>query len=142
LQGIVGYSVETGFVHADKRSRTSRFTGGNLGLFIHLHTRLAPVIGPVMTATCRVFLAGVALMIYFRLAALDLSAPLLEGVSPYRHCQRRLSLPGLRVGCPTLPASYLVIVNSYALFGAILSTVWIKERDSPSGNWEGSCWAR
>ena len=91
---------------------------------------LAPVIGPVMTATFRVFLAGVALMIYCRSTRLD---------AEWRSFWREYLFIGVvNSGFPFLvyawaalyvPACYLAIVNSTSpLFGAILSTVWLKER--------------
>jgi drug/metabolite transporter (DMT)-like permease len=91
---------------------------------------LAPVIGPVMTATFRVFLAGVALMIYFWFTGLD--------AEWRRFWKEYLFIGVVNSGFPFVvyawaalyvPACYLAIVNSTSpLFGAILSTVWLRER--------------
>jgi drug/metabolite transporter (DMT)-like permease len=91
---------------------------------------LVPVIGPVMTATLRVLLAGIALSIYFKIIRLD---------AEWRHFWKEYVFVGaIGSGFPFLvyawaaqylQASYLVIVNSTSpLFGAIFSAIWLGER--------------
>ena len=103
------------------------------GSFIFLRV-LSPVLGPVLTATSRVLIAGVALIAYFRIA----------GVAADLRTQGRhyvviglvnSAVPFLLFAFAALhlPASYSVIMNaSTPLFAALLSALFLAERLSPA----------
>ena len=90
---------------------------------------LAPVLGPVWVATSRVLVAGIALTGGFVI--------LRRHVDVARHWRAYLFVGVLNSALPfllfayaalTLPASYLVILNSgLPLFGAIASAIWLAE---------------
>ena len=91
---------------------------------------LAPVLGPVLTATSRVVIAGLALVAYFRLTGFD---------AELRRYWRKFLVVGLvNSAVPFLlfafaavhsPASYSVILNTASpMFAALLSVVWLGER--------------
>ena len=91
---------------------------------------LAPVLGPVLTATSRVVVGGLALVAYFRVVGFD------AGVR--RHWRAYLVVGFVNSTVPFLlyafaalylPASYSVILNSATpLFAALLSALWLDER--------------
>ncbi len=99
------------------------------GSFIFLRV-LSPVLGPVLTATSRVLIAGAALVLYFRVT----------GVPAELRTQGRhyvviglvnSALPFLLFAFAALhlPASYSVILNaSTPLFAALLSALFLAER--------------
>lgn len=99
------------------------------GSFIFMRI-LAPVLGPVVTADLRVLIAGVALIIYFRLIGFD---P--EWKTHWRHY---LIIGGINSGLPFffysfaalhIPASYSAILNSTSpFFGAMFSAIWLEDR--------------
>jgi drug/metabolite transporter (DMT)-like permease len=97
--------------------------------FIFLRT-LAPVLGPVLTATSRVVIAGVALIAYFRGSGFD---------AGLRHHWRQYLVIGVvnsalpfllyAFAAVHIPASYSVILNAATpLFAALLSALWLDER--------------
>ena len=91
---------------------------------------LAPVLGPVLTATSRVVIAGIALVAYFRLTGFDAELR--------RHWRKFLVVGLVNSAVPFLlfafaavhiPASYSVILNTASpMFAALLSVVWLGER--------------
>jgi drug/metabolite transporter (DMT)-like permease len=98
------------------------------GSFIFVRV-LAPVLGPALTATSRVSIAGVALVLYLHARGQhgDLQRYwrhyLVIGVANSAVPFLLFAFAGLH-----LPASYSVILNSATpLFGALLSTVWLAE---------------
>jgi drug/metabolite transporter (DMT)-like permease len=96
--------------------------------FIFLRT-LSPVLGPVLTATSRVVIAGAALVVYLRLRGVD------AGLS--RHWRVLVVIGVVNSALPFLlyafaavhlPASYSVILNTATpLFAALLSALWLDE---------------
>jgi drug/metabolite transporter (DMT)-like permease len=103
------------------------------GSFIFLRV-LSPVLGPVVTAASRVLIAGIALVVYFRVAGV---ASELRGQG--RHYVViglvNSALPFLLFSFAALhlPASYSVILNaSTPLFAALLSALFLAERLSPA----------
>ena len=91
---------------------------------------LSPVLGPVLTATLRVTIAGVALIAYFRLTGFDADVR-----GQWRHFVVigvvNSTIPFLLFSFAALhlPASYSVIMNSATpLFAALLSAVFLAER--------------
>jgi drug/metabolite transporter (DMT)-like permease len=103
------------------------------GSFIFLRV-LSPVLGPVVTATSRVLIAGVALIAYFRVAgvAADLRG---QGRHYIVIGLVNSALPFLLFAFAALhlPASYSVIMNaSTPLFAALLSALFLAERLSPA----------
>jgi drug/metabolite transporter (DMT)-like permease len=99
------------------------------GSFIFMRA-LAPVLGPVLTATSRVAIAGVALIAWFRISGFDgqlrqhWRTYLVVGVV-------NSALPFLLFSFAAvhLPASYSAILNSATpLFAALLSAIWLDER--------------
>ena len=99
------------------------------GSFIFMRV-LAPVLGPVITADLRVLIAGVTLIIYFKIIKFDLQWKL--------NWVHYLIIGLINSGIPFLlysfaalhiPASYSVILNSTApLFGAIFSAIWLSDK--------------
>ena len=99
------------------------------GSFIFMRV-LAPVLGPVMTADLRVLIAGLALILYFRVIGFDL-----EWKTNWKHY---LIIGVINSGIPFLlyafaalhiPASYSVILNSTSpMFGVIFSAIWLSEK--------------
>jgi drug/metabolite transporter (DMT)-like permease len=94
---------------------------------------LAPVLGPVLTATTRVLIAGVALVAYFRVTGFDAN---LRGQG--RHYVVigvvNSAIPFLLFSFAALhlPASYSAILNSATpLFAALLSAIFLAERLTP-----------
>jgi len=94
---------------------------------------LAPVLGPVLTATSRVLIAGVALVLWFRVTGLraDLRGQgrhyLVIGVVNSAIPFVLFSFAALH-----LPASYSAILNSATpMFAALLSAVFLAERLTP-----------
>jgi len=99
------------------------------GSFIFLRV-LAPVLGPVITATARVSIAGIALIAWFRVTGFDAD---LRG--QWRHFVvigvLNSALPFMLFSFAALhiPASYSVILNSATpLFAALLSALFLAER--------------
>jgi drug/metabolite transporter (DMT)-like permease len=98
------------------------------GSFIFMRI-LAPVLGPVVTADLRVLIAGIALVVYFRLVHFDPGWRV--------HWRRYLVIGGVNSAIPFvlysfaalhIPASYSVILNSTSpFFGALFSAVWLGE---------------
>jgi drug/metabolite transporter (DMT)-like permease len=102
------------------------------GSFIFLRV-LAPVLGPVVTATSRVLIAGIALIIWFRLTGFDADVRgqrrhfLVIGVVNSAIPFLLFSFAALH-----LPASYSVILNSATpLFAALLSAIFLAEHLTP-----------
>ena len=104
--------------------------------FIFLRA-LAPVLGPVVTATSRVVIAGVALVGYFRIIGFDANL---------RRYWRELAIVGLvnsalpfllfAFAAVHIPASYSVILNTATpLFAAIRATLWL---DEPMTAWRAA----
>lgn len=99
------------------------------GSFIFMRV-LAPVLGPVVTADLRVLIAGLALLLYFRLIKFD--------PDWRRYWFQYLVIGGVNSALPFflfsfaalhIPASLSVILNSTApLFGAVFSAIWLGER--------------
>ena len=91
---------------------------------------LAPVLGPVLTATSRVVIAGAALVAWFRVSGFDAQLR--------QHWRTYLVVGVVNSALPFLlfsfaavylPASYSAILNSATpLFAALLSAVWLDER--------------
>ncbi|MEO8674597.1 MAG: DMT family transporter [Casimicrobiaceae bacterium] len=99
------------------------------GSFIFMRV-LAPVLGPVITATARVSIAGIALIAWFRVTGFDAD---LRG--QWRHFVvigvLNSAIPFVLFSFAALhiPASYSVILNSATpLFAALLSAVFLAER--------------
>ena len=99
------------------------------GSFIFLRV-LAPVLGPVITATARVSIAGIALIAWFRVTGFDAD---LRG--QWRHFivigVLNSAIPFVLFSFAALhiPASYSVILNSATpLFAALLSALFLAER--------------
>ena len=99
------------------------------GSFIFIRV-LAPVVGPVLTATTRVLIAGIALVAYFRVTGF---------VADVRTFWRQYLVIGIvNSAIPFLlyafaalhiPASYSVIMNSVTpLFAALLAAAFLAER--------------
>jgi drug/metabolite transporter (DMT)-like permease len=97
--------------------------------FIFMRT-LAPVLGPVLTADSRVLIAGVALLVYFRIIGFD---------ADWRRYWRQFLVVGVMnsalpfllfaFAAVHLPASYSAILNAAApLFAVLLSALWLDER--------------
>ena len=91
---------------------------------------LAPVLGPVLTATTRVLIAGAALVLYCRATGFDMQLPrywrqfLLIGIV-------NSALPFVLFAFAALyiPASYSVILNcATPLFGVLLAVRFLDER--------------
>ncbi len=91
---------------------------------------LSAEIGPIFTTVLRIFLAGLALVIYAGIVHSDME---------WKKNWKRYGLIGLmNSGAPFLlysyaslamPASYMAIVNSTApIFGAIFSFIWLAEK--------------
>jgi drug/metabolite transporter (DMT)-like permease len=103
------------------------------GSFIFMRV-LAPILGPVVTADLRVLIAGIALIIYFRLIKFD--------PEWRRFWVQYLLIGGINSALPFflfsfaalhIPASLSVILNSTSpLFAAIFSAIWLGERLTPS----------
>jgi drug/metabolite transporter (DMT)-like permease len=98
------------------------------GSFIFMRV-LAPVLGPVLTATARVSIAGIALIAWFRITGFDAD---LRG--QWRHFVvigiLNSAIPFVLFSFAALhiPASYSVILNSATpLFAALLSAVFLAE---------------
>ena len=98
------------------------------GSFIFMRV-LAPVLGPVLTATARVSIAGIALIAWFRVTGFDAD---LRG--QWRHFVvigiLNSAIPFVLFSFAALhiPASYSVILNSATpLFAALLSAVFLAE---------------
>lgn len=99
------------------------------GSFIFIRV-LAPVLGPVLTATTRVLIAGVALVLYCRAVGFDTQL--------HRYWRDFLLIGIVNSAIPFLlfafaalhiPASYSVILNSATpLFGAVLAAAFLAER--------------
>lgn len=90
----------------------------------------APVLGPLVTAESRALIGGLALLIYYRTAGVDLE---------FRsHWRAYLIIGALNSALPFslfafasmyLSASYAVILNASApLWGAVFSAIWLGER--------------
>jgi drug/metabolite transporter (DMT)-like permease len=99
------------------------------GSFIFIRV-LAPQLGPVLTATTRVLIAGLALVAYFRVSGFDAGLRrfwrqyLVIGIV-------NSALPFLLYAFAALhlPASYSVIMNAMTpLFAALLAAVFLAER--------------
>jgi len=97
--------------------------------FIFIRIAVVPL-GPIATSELRVALAAVALLAWLRLAGVELA---------WRaHWRFYLAVGLLNSAAPFalwafsaihLPASYLVVLNATSpLFGAVVSTVWLRER--------------
>jgi len=100
---------------------------GSSFIFIRV---LAPTLGPVLTATTRVLIAGIALVAYFHVTGFDAEVRrfwrqyLVIGVF-------NSAIPFLLFAFAALhlPASYLVILNSATpLFAALLSAAFLDEQ--------------
>ena len=99
------------------------------GSFIYMRV-LAPVLGPVITATARVSIAGIALIAWFRVTGFDAD---LRG--QWRHFVvigvLNSAIPFVLFSFAALhiPASYSVILNSATpLFAALLSALFLADR--------------
>jgi drug/metabolite transporter (DMT)-like permease len=89
-----------------------------------------PPLGPIATAELRVLLAGTALLVWLRVAGIDLAWR--------EHWKLYLVVGTINSAAPFalfafsalhLPASYLVVLNATApLFGAAVSVVWLRQR--------------
>jgi drug/metabolite transporter (DMT)-like permease len=99
------------------------------GSFIFMRV-LAPILGPVVTADLRVLIAGIALIIYFRLIKFDPEWK--------KYWMKYLVIGGVNSALPFflfsfaalhIPASLSVILNSTSpLFAALFSALWLAER--------------
>jgi drug/metabolite transporter (DMT)-like permease len=99
------------------------------GSFIFMRV-LAPILGPVVTADLRVLIAGIALIIYFRLIKFDPEWK--------KYWVKYLVIGGVNSALPFflfsfaalhIPASLSVILNSTSpLFAALFSALWLGER--------------
>lgn len=99
------------------------------GSFIFMRV-LAPVLGPVITADLRVLIAGIALILYFRVIKFD--------PEWRRYWRQYLLIGAINSALPFflfsfaalhIPASFSVILNSTSpLFSAILSAIWLGDR--------------
>jgi len=99
------------------------------GSFIFMRV-LAPVLGPVITADLRVLIAGITLIVYFKIIKFDVQWKL--------NWVHYLIIGLINSGIPFLlysfaalhiPASYSVILNSTSpLFGAIFSAIWLSDK--------------
>jgi drug/metabolite transporter (DMT)-like permease len=99
------------------------------GSFIFMRV-LAPVLGPVLTADLRVLIAGLALLLYFRLIRFD--------VQWRKYWKQYLIIGSINSALPFflfsfaalhIPASLSVILNSTSpLFAAIFSAIMLSER--------------
>ncbi len=99
------------------------------GSFIFMRV-LAPVLGPVLTADLRVMIAGLTLLLYFRIIKFDPDWRL--------HWKKYLLIGSINSALPFflfsfaalhIPASYSVILNSTSpFFGALFSALWLQER--------------
>ena len=103
------------------------------GSFIFMRV-LAPVLGPVLTATTRVMIGGLALVGWFRLTGFDADVR-----RQWRHFLVigvvNSALPFLLFSFAALhlPASYSAILNSATpLFAALLSAPFLGERFTPA----------
>ena len=103
------------------------------GSFIFMRV-LAPVLGPVLTATTRVMIGGVALIAWFRLTGFDSDVR-----GQWRHFVVigvvNSAIPFLLFSFAALhlPASYSAILNSATpLFAALLSAMFLAERLTPA----------
>ncbi|MFZ1685467.1 MAG: DMT family transporter [Candidatus Zixiibacteriota bacterium] len=99
------------------------------GSFIFMRV-LAPVLGPVLTADLRVMIAGLTLILYFRIIKFD---------PQWRpHWKKYLLIGSINSALPFflfsfaalhIPASYSVILNSTSpFFAALFSAMWLHER--------------
>jgi drug/metabolite transporter (DMT)-like permease len=90
----------------------------------------APPLGPIATAEVRVLMAGITLLVWLRVARIDLA---------WRsHWRLYLTIGAINSAAPFalyafsalyLPASYLVVLNATSpLFGALVSAAWLGER--------------
>jgi drug/metabolite transporter (DMT)-like permease len=99
------------------------------GSFIFMRV-LAPVLGPVLTADLRVMIAGLTLILYFRIIKFDPQWRL--------HWKKYLLIGSINSALPFflfsfaalhIPASYSVILNSTSpFFAALFSAMWLHER--------------
>jgi drug/metabolite transporter (DMT)-like permease len=99
------------------------------GSFIFMRV-LAPVLGPLLTAHFRLLIAGVALLLYFRVIKFDLEWR--------RFWKQYLIIGAINSAVPFflfsfaalyIPASLSVILNSTApFFAALFSALWLGER--------------
>jgi drug/metabolite transporter (DMT)-like permease len=99
------------------------------GSFIFMRV-LAPVLGPLLTAHLRLLIAGIALLLYFRVIKFDLEWR--------RFWKQYLIIGAINSAVPFflfsfaalyIPASLSVILNSTApFFAALFSAVWLGER--------------
>ncbi len=99
------------------------------GSFIFMRV-LAPVLGPVVTADLRVLIAGIALIVYFRIIRFD--------AEWRRFWKQYLFIGAVNSALPFflfsfaalhIPASYSVIMNSTSpFFAALFSAVWLSDR--------------
>ena len=102
------------------------------GSFIFMRV-LAPVLGPVVTADMRVLIAGIALVLYFRVIKHDLDWR--------RYWKQYLIIGGVNSALPFflfsfaalhIPGSFSAILNSSSpLFAAVFSAMWLGERLTP-----------
>jgi len=96
------------------------------GSFIFMRV-LAPVLGPVVTADLRVLIAGIALIIYFRVIRFDAEWRI--------YWKKYLFIGAFNSALPFflfsfaalhIPASYSVILNSTSpLFSAVFAASWL-----------------
>lgn len=103
------------------------------GSFIFMRV-LAPVLGPVLTATARVAIGGVALVAWFRLTGFDADVR-----AQWRHyvvigvVNSAIPFFLFSFAALHLPASYSAILNSATpLFAALLSAMFLSERLTPA----------
>ena len=103
------------------------------GSFIFMRV-LAPVLGPVLTATTRVMIGGIALVLWFRVTGFDADVR-----GQWRHYVVigvvNSAIPFLLFSFAALhlPASYSAILNSATpLFAALLSALFLSERLTPA----------
>ncbi|MDD4051814.1 MAG: DMT family transporter [candidate division Zixibacteria bacterium] len=99
------------------------------GSFIFMRV-LAPVLGPVVTADLRVLIAGLALIVYFRIIRFD--------PQWRRFWKQYLFIGAVNSALPFflfsfaalhIPASYSVIMNSTSpFFAAVFSAIWLHDR--------------
>jgi drug/metabolite transporter (DMT)-like permease len=98
------------------------------GSFVFMRV-LAPVLGPILTSNLRILLAGIILIIYFKIISLDVEWKknfkhyLILGLL---HCSIPFSL--FSFAALHLPASNMSILNACTpFFAAIFSALWLNE---------------
>ena len=108
------------------------------GSFVFMRV-LAPVLGPILTSSVRVALAGAALFLYLKIIGFDPNWKVNK-----RHyfvigfLNSALPFALFSYAALHIPASYSVVLNSTSpIFGALFSALWLSERMSWT-RWAGT----